>query len=466
MQISLVTSLEKPLLRIKLYEEDSSAASYPCFAAKSGETWWKSNEELWIGVGKKPTPSAIQKAIRKVFHQGKTVWPAEICIELPDLDAGSLEAIVNGVLLGGYNIELYKTERKPISPLFGPAGQLFLLNPKASADDEAAVARAKATAEVQMRVMDLMNAPANKKNAETLAKWALESGETYQYKVNVLDQTELRQGGFFALLAVNQGSPTDAALIVTEYTPKDYQKTVVLVGKGVTFDTGGISIKPSNNLHLMKSDMGGAGAVLGAVELAARLKLPVRLIGVVPTTENCVDGKAMKPGDVIDSFSGKTIEVIDTDAEGRLILADGLSYAVRTYQPDVVIDLATLTGSIIQTLGYHAAGLFTSNDALANALEEAGKETNERLWRLPLWDDYSDEVKSDIADVKNFHGKPLAGAIVAAKFLEVFTDAHEAWAHLDIAGTAFGDTDYVAGRAGTAYGIRLLRNYLEKIVSQ
>jgi leucyl aminopeptidase len=131
-----------------------------------------------------------------------------------------------------------------------------------------------------------------------------------------------------------------------------------------------------------------------------------------------------------------------------------------------VIDLATLTGSVIQTLGYHAAGLFTSNDALANALEEAGKETNERLWRLPLWDDYSDEVKSDIADVKNFHGKPLAGAIVAAKFLEVFTDAHEAWAHLDIAGTAFGDTDYVAGRAGTAYGIRLLRNYLEKIVSQ
>jgi leucyl aminopeptidase len=209
--------------------------------------------------------------------------------------------------------------------------------------------------------------------------------------------------------------------------------------------------------------MGGAAAVLGIVELAAQLKLPVKIIGIVPSTENCVDGSSMKPGDVIRSYAGKTIEVIDTDAEGRLILADGLSYAVREYKPDVVIDLATLTGSIIQTLGYEAAGLFTVSDNLASDLTKAGEETGERLWRLPVWDEYKEEISSDIADLKNYHGKPLAGAIVAAKFLEVFTDEHPEWAHLDIAGMAFGDNDFAPGRAGTAYGIRLLRTYLTSL---
>ena len=189
----------------------------------------------------------------------------------------------------------------------------------------------------------------------------------------------------------------------------------------------------------------------------------VHVIGVIPSTENCVDGSSTKPGDVINSYAGKTIEVIDTDAEGRLILADGLSYAIRQYQPDVVIDLATLTGSVIQTLGYEAAGLFTANDQLALDLVKAGEDTGERLWRLPIWDEYKEEIVSDIADLKNYHGKPLAGAIVAAKFLEAFTEEHTSWAHLDIAGTAFGDNDFAPGRAGTAYGVRLLRAYLQGV---
>lgn len=210
--------------------------------------------------------------------------------------------------------------------------------------------------------------------------------------------------------------------------------------------------------------MAGAAAVLGTVELAARLKLPIRVIGVVPATENSVDGNALKPGDVINSYAGKTIEVIDTDAEGRLILADGLSYAVREFKPDIIIDLATLTGSIIQTLGYHAAGLFTANDQLAEQLLKAGEIVSERLWRLPMWDDYKDEIDSEIADVKNFHGKPMAGAIVAAKFLEVFTEKHPAWAHLDIAGTAFHESEFAPGKMGTGYGVRLLRRFLENLV--
>jgi leucyl aminopeptidase len=184
------------------------------------------------------------------------------------------------------------------------------------------------------------------------------------------------------------------------------------------------------------------------------------VIGIIPSTENCIDGASTKPGDVIGSYSGQTIEVIDTDAEGRLILADGLSYATQQFEADVLIDVATLTGSVIQTLGYHAAGLFTTNDSLAASLTASGERTGERVWRLPLWPEYEDEVKSDIADLRNYHGKPVAGAIVAAAFLQAFTRKHPAWAHLDIAGMAFGDTDLFPNRAGTAYGIRLLYDFM------
>lgn len=447
---------------IKLFGQDNIPRGHRVFSGKSGEVWWPGEDELWLGTGPSATSSSIRKIVRKLFHQRKYDWPPAVSVEVSGLDHPTIEAVINGVMLGGYDIRLYKTERPPLSTLFGPDGRLVLVRGAASGL-ESLIGRAQKTAEVQLRVMDLMNAPGNKKNAVTLAQWALESGDAYGYQVKVFDQTELAHFGFSALLAVNQGSPEDAAMIVAGYTPASYSKTVALVGKGVTFDTGGISIKGSNNMHLMKSDMGGAAAVLGTIELAARLELPVRLVGIVPATENCVDGAALKPGDVIGSYSGKTIEVIDTDAEGRLILADGLSYAVRKFSPDVLIDLATLTGSVIQTLGYQAAGLFTQNDRLAKDLEEAGEAAGERVWRLPLWDEYKEEIESDIADVKNFHGKPMAGAIVAAKFLEVFTDAHPAWAHLDIAGTAFGDADLVPGRAGTAFGIRLLRQFLENL---
>ena len=215
-------------------------------------------------------------------------------------------------------------------------------------------------------------------------------------------------------------------------------------------------------MHLMKSDMGGAAAVFGAMELAAKLQLPINLIGIVPACENAVDGKAFKPSDVIGSYSGKTIEIIDTDAEGRLILADGLNYMVKNFQPDVMIDLATLTGSCIATLGYHAAGMFTNNDELAQKLTQAADQTGERLWRLPLWDVYKEDISSDIADVRNYSGKPMAGAISATKFLEVFTENHQNWVHLDIAGTAFGDTEFAPQRAGTAFGVRLLLEFLEE----
>jgi len=207
--------------------------------------------------------------------------------------------------------------------------------------------------------------------------------------------------------------------------------------------------------------MGGAAAVLGALEAAAELRLPIHLTGVILAAENSVDALALRPSDVIGSYSGKTIEIIDTDAEGRLILADGLTYAVRNHQPDVVIDLATLTGSVVRTLGYHAAGIFSNNDTLSKQLCEAGDSVGERLWPLPLWDVYKEDIKSDIADLRNFSGKQVAGAISAAKFLEVFVEEHPAWAHLDIAGVAFNDSEFTSQKSATAYGVRLLLAYLE-----
>jgi leucyl aminopeptidase len=197
------------------------------------------------------------------------------------------------------------------------------------------------------------------------------------------------------------------------------------------------------------------------MEAVAKLQLPVHLIGVIPSTENCVDGASTKPSDVFSSYSGKTIEMIDTDAEGRLILADGLSYMVKNYQPDILIDLATLTGSIISTLGYIAAGLFTNNEDLAGDLYKTGRACGEKLWRLPIWDNYKDDLNSDVADVRNLSGKPIAGAITAAKFLEVFTEKHTAWAHLDIAGVAFTDGEFSTLRSSTAFGVRLLVDFIK-----
>ena len=460
MKISQIQEAPENTLLIRAFWQGNEPKNQHMFKAEKGEIWWFSSQELWLGLGKSTKTYAWIKIFRSLFFKLKDRWPQQIVLDVAGFSSEELECAVNGIILGGYNIQLYKSKPKEFSSFFSEQGQLFILATTPSNEIDHVINLAQKTAETQIRIMDLMNAPGNYKTPSILADWAKKSGEANQYKVTVFEKHQLEALGMHALLSVSKGSDEPPVMIVSEYQPEKFTKTIALVGKGVTFDTGGISIKTSANMHLMKSDMGGAAAVLGIIELAAKLNLPVRLIGIIPSTENCIDGSSTKPGDVIGSYSGKTIEVIDTDAEGRLILADGIGYAVRAFQPDVVIDLATLTGSVIQTLGYEAAGLFTPNDELADNLVKAGEKTGERLWRLPVWDEYKEEISSDIADVKNYHGKPLAGAIVAAKFLEVFTDDHPAWAHLDIAGTAFGDVEFAPGRAGTAYGIRLLRAFL------
>ncbi len=424
---------------------------------------------ILLGLGKSPAFADILKCFRLLSAKHKQKLSKDTGISLlsdnlPENPLEWLEAAVNGLALGAYQIGKHKTTDGEKHPLGDPDSQLQLLLPEnIQSTGMAAAQKGLEIAGIQQRIFDMVNAPANKKTPADMAAWAQASAKQYGYKATVYDRQQSEALGFHALIAVGKGSENPPFFIVLEYAPENAVKKVALVGKGVTFDTGGISIKPSSNLHYMKSDMGGAAAVLGAMEAAAFLKLPVHLTGIILAAENSVDAHALRPSDVISSYSGKTIEIIDTDAEGRLILADGLSYAVRNHQPDVIIDLATLTGSVVRTLGYHAAGVFSSNDALSKALCEAGDSVGERLWPLPIWDVYKEDIKSDIADVRNFSGKQVAGAISAAKFLEVFVDEHPAWAHLDIAGVAFGDSEFASQKSASAYGVRLLLAYLQRL---
>lgn len=456
---NLAAALHLPIATLQADFKADAKETLPVYQPDGRKTYL-------VGMGKDPQVNDWFRVFRRFFFDQKARLPKHVAVDFRTFGAEVIEGAVLGIRGGGYDLKLYQTDKPDGPAIYSTEGQVSLLISNESTAAEA-LNRAEAIAQTQREMIDLMNAPGNYKTPQTLANWAVQSGSTYGYSVRVLNKAQIEAEGLHALLSVNRGSDHEPVFIICEYVPAGIEnpKKVGLVGKGITFDTGGISIKPSTSMHLMKSDMGGAAAVLGTLEVAAKLQLPVHLIGIVPSTENMVDGSATKPGDVIGSYLGKTIEVIDTDAEGRIILADGLGYMVRNYQPDILIDLATLTGSVIATLGYHAAGLFTNNDELAAQLARSADQTGERLWRLPLWDVYAEDIKSDVADLKNFSGKPLAGAITAGKFLEVFTENHPAWAHLDIAGTAFGDTEFGSQKNGTGFGIQLLIDWLMEIVS-
>ena len=316
----------------------------------------------------------------------------------------------------------------------------------------------------QFAAMDWLNKPANYKKVPQISEFLKTISEKYSLKYSCFDRKKCEELGLGAFLSVNQGSSQEAAFTILEYNcGVENAKTVGLVGKCVLFDTGGISIKPSANLHYMKSDMGGATAVIGALFTAAERKIPVNIIAILPITDNAIANNAYLPSDVIKAYNGKTIEVLDTDAEGRMTLADGLSYLSKNYKTDVLLDLATLTGSSVRMFGYTCGALFSNDKNLKNALENAGDKTNQRLWNLPLWDIWKDEISSDVADYKNISMKPFGDCIVAAKFLEQFIENHSSWAHLDIAGVAFGNVSYAKEKAATGYGVELLTEFLETL---
>ena len=320
---------------------------------------------------------------------------------------------------------------------------------------EAGLAEGKALGAGVSLTKDLGNLPPNVCTPTYLAEQALELGKVYGLKIEILERDALEKLGMGSFLGVAQGSEQPPKLIVLQHLKgKAEQKPVVLVGKGITFDTGGISLKPGAEMDEMKYDMCGAASVLGTFRTIAEMDLPLNVIGIIPTCENMPDGRATRPGDVLTSMSGLTIEVLNTDAEGRLILCDALTYAER-FEPSAVVDIATLTGACVIALGHHASGLFSNNDDLAKELLQAGEKALDRAWHMPLWDDYQPQLDSNFADMGNIGGR-AAGSITAACFLSRFTKKYE-WAHLDIAGTAWKSGKE---KGGTGRPVPLLTNFL------
>lgn len=305
---------------------------------------------------------------------------------------------------------------------------------------------------------DLANLPGNLCTPTYLAEQARSLGRQYEsIKTTVLDETKMEKLGMHSLLSVSRGSRQPAKLIVMEYkgtAARNKQKPIVLVGKGLTFDAGGISLKPAAGMDEMKYDMCGGASVLGTLKAIAEMELPLNVIGVVPSSENLPDGDANKPGDIVTSMSGQTIEILNTDAEGRLILCDALTY-VQKYDPALVIDIATLTGACIVALGHHASGLLGNDEDLVDKLLEAGKKSGDRAWQLPMWEEYDEQLKSPFADMANIGGKG-AGTITAACFLGRYTKDFK-WAHLDIAGTAWRSN---SDKGATGRPVPLLTQFL------
>jgi leucyl aminopeptidase len=416
---------------------------------------------IFIGLGKTADYKSLKTHCRRIASQHREIFAQEVALVLPDqFTAEQAEATISGLFLGTYNLGHYK---KKTTHRFTETE--FALGLISKNDFTEAAERAIKIVNAQLEVLSMVDLPPNTVNPKYLSNWAKESGKEYGFSVEVLGEEACRNHGLDAFMAVGKGSEREPQFVVMNYVPENHNdktKHVGLVGKGITFDTGGLNIKTAGMLY-MKSDMAGGASVFGAMQLIADLKLPVKVTAIVPCCENSVDSKSFMPSDVIKSYSGHTIEIIDTDAEGRLILADGLSFLIKNYKPEIIVDIATLTGSSVGTFGYECGALFTNNDDISKKLQQSGDAVGERLWQLPLWDAYKSDIESDIADVKNYSGKPVAGAISAAKFLEYFTEKHTAWAHLDIAGVAFGDDEFAKSKHATAYGVHLLTKFIENL---
>jgi leucyl aminopeptidase len=433
-------------------ERDELAVIYPSGPA---------TRVLLVGMGKPAdlSRSSYRRAAAVVARRARQLGaPSGAFFVPPEARAIPIaemaQVAAEGLRQGAWRFDAMK--RPPEMPRPDLSG-FDLLFPEETAAAEAGHRIGEALGEGHLYARELQVLPGNVCTPSHLASVAESLAKKYGFELTVLDRAALEKEGMGALLAVGQGSAEEPRLIALEYRGA-IGKPVVLVGKGVTFDTGGISIKQAERMEDMKFDMSGAAAVLGTFEVLGRLRPPLRVVGIIPSAENMPSSTSYKPGDVVRSHFGKTIEVVNTDAEGRLILADALSWA-RRYEPACAVDAATLTGAVTIALGHTAAALLGTDPALNRELTAAGDRAGERLWELPFWDEYRELNKSDIADVKNSGGRP-AGVIAGAWFLREFVEGFP-WAHLDIAGTAYTDRDspvMVKGPTGT--GVRLFSEFL------
>ncbi len=419
---------------------------------------------LLVGLGKEAEfgEKAYREAVAATLRALKHTGSEDVLITLSELSVAKRNAawrVRQGVLAAHdtlYRSDQLKSKKDNDKPAL--AAIAFAVAGKDSKSAGTALSQGEAIAQGMNLTRELGNLPANICTPTYLAQQAQKLAKQFKLKCTVLDHAGMEKLGMGSLLSVAHGSHQPPRFIVLEYRGgKAKAKPVVLVGKGVTFDTGGISLKPGAEMDEMKYDMSGAASVLGTFHALAAMKLPLNVVGLIPATENMPGGAATRPGDIVTSMSGQTIEILNTDAEGRLILCDALTYAER-FEPDCVVDIATLTGACVIALGAVASGLMANDDALAEALLEAGHTSGDRAWQLPLWEDYQEMLKSNFADIPNISGSRAAGTITAACFLARFTKKYR-WAHLDVAGTAWRSG---ASKGSTGRPVPLLAHFLLK----
>jgi leucyl aminopeptidase len=370
------------------------------------------------------------------------------------------ECLCEGVLLGDYRFLKYKTKSEDNSNYQGLKRIELVATRQLSAIRRSGVKAGNCAKSVIM-ARDMANEPGNGWTPSHFANFALEIASKHDLRCTVFEKKDMLDLGMGGIIAVNKGSEELPKVVILEYEPERIGETILLVGKGLTFDSGGVSLKPAQGMMDMKYDMCGGAAVLAAMDAVAREKPAVKVVAIVPATDNMPGGNALKPGDIITQFGGMTTEIESTDAEGRLILADALAYGIETFHPNCVIDLATLTGSVVTALGHHYAGLMSNSGVLADMLITIGKSCGEPLWRLPLGEAYSKQIKSQVADIKNTGGKP-AGCLTAAEYLHHFV-GKTPWAHLDIAGTAWNFTEktYIP-KGPSGFGVRILIEFIRR----
>lgn len=422
---------------------------------------------VFCGLGKADTSTGetfrafAGRAVKFCIDAG---LPA-MTLATPSAGALTIEAetvfgsLMEGACLGNHIFDRYKKEKEK-----KPVKRVVLMATATQKKAYSGLAKSvAAVCDASIMAREWVTMPSNDKRPEAFAEMIQQAARSTGLKIRIMDERWLEKQMFGAMLAVAQGSSAKPRLVTMVYAPKGAKKTVVLAGKGVTFDSGGINLKPSGSIETMKMDMSGAAAVAGTMMAMARLKPAVKVVGVMPIVENMPSGTAIRPGDIIRSHAGKSIEIGNTDAEGRLILIDAMAWAIKQYRPDTLIDLATLTGACVVALGEKIAGVFSKDTKLAETLVEAGEKTHERCWHLPLPDDYKEMLKNDFADLNNVSSGRWGGAITAALFLSEFV-GDTRWAHIDIAGPAWTKkaSDY-CGAGGTGFGVRLLCEVIGKI---
>lgn len=418
---------------------------------------------LLLGVG--PTQSLdlerVRQAAARAVQKAGEVRAREVAILFPGAgawdDASIAQALTEGSVLGDYRFDKYRADNNGDTSV----ETVTLVAPRRTDREatKAAVEDGSALAQAVCKARDMVNAPANELTPTEMAERARVAARDYGFKCKILERRDMERLDMVGILNVSKGSDQPPKFVIMEYDGAGSRAPrYVFVGKGLTFDAGGICIKPAPKMDEMKGDMGGGAAVIGALEAIARLELPVRVVGLVPCTENLLGGSAYRPGDILSYPNGKSVVIDNTDAEGRLVLADALIYAQR-YKPKAIVDLATLTGAALIALGQVATAVLGNDPKLIEELRAAGQRCFERLWELPLWEEFEELIRSPIADIKNTGGKH-GGTITAAAFLKHFV-ADTPWAHLDVAGTSYLDkAEGYRPQGGTGVGVRLLVEYL------